>query len=151
MDVNSIAFSELGQELVAGGKPLRLRVAGTSMAPFLQEGDFIEVTSVRREDLRMGDLLVFQRAGGVLTVHRFLRWIVEDAQAPLLTKGDATGSLDELVPFQRIIGRVVMILREGVRISMLSPRARVINYVLARLTFYRPLNLRIARLFMGLY
>lgn len=93
-------------------KPIVVPVRGTSMAPFLQDGDRVEVTLGERSSFGRGDLILFQR-GEEVVVHRFL-----GAEGNLfLEKGDAQarGNWAEWSPCP---GLVVALWREGARVDL---------------------------------
>ncbi len=78
-------------------------VEGTSMEPTLQSGDLvIVIKKVSAEDINVGDVIVYRR-GGTLIIHRVLR--VEDDT--LITKGDNNWLPDPPVRFQSVIGKVL--------------------------------------------
>ena len=82
-------------------QPVTITVRGSSMAPFLEEGDRVEVVRVTPGDLKAGDLIVFLR-GGEVVVHRFLA-----ARGGLfLEKGDGQYR-GNWAPWPLAVGRVV--------------------------------------------
>ena len=71
------------------GKVVSLRIAGSSMSPFLAHGrDYIYFTKPDRE-LRRGDMVFYQRPGGQYVMHRIWKkkedgyYIVGDAQTEI--------------------------------------------------------------------
>jgi hypothetical protein len=89
--------------------PTSAALTGSSMEPFLRDGDVIEVVRASKDDLFPGQLLVFLRNGEVVT-HRLL------ASRPdrFLEKGDAQ-SLGNWQLWPEAIGVVVAVTREGER------------------------------------
>lgn len=78
-------------------------VEGTSMEPTLQSGDLVIVIKrVSAENINVGDIIVYRR-GGTLVIHRVLR-IENDT---LITKGDNNWLPDPPVRFQSVIGKVL--------------------------------------------
>lgn len=79
-----------------------LRVERRSMEPTLRPGDLLNLEKVTPSQLRIGDIVVYERQG-VLVVHRLLavgyNW--------LLSKGDALKAADAPVPVHALRGRVV--------------------------------------------
>lgn len=109
----------------ASGPLLRLRVRGRSMAPLLRPGDTVWMEPAAPSSLKRGDLVVVQRAGEWVT-HRLVarsgnRWH---------TKGDNLRYPDPPVTGQAILGRVVAIERNGLRIELQGHRWRMINRAL---------------------
>jgi len=67
------------------GRPTAVRATGTSMQPFVVEGDRLLVEPCPARALRPGDLLAFERAGG-LVLHRVLG--VDPGGDSVVEKGD---------------------------------------------------------------
>ncbi len=93
-------------------KPIIVPVRGTSMAPFLKDGDRVEVTLGERSSFGRGDLILFQRGEDVV-VHRFLA----SESDRLLEKGDAQAR-GNWSAWPRCPGLVVALWREGDRTDL---------------------------------
>ena len=65
-------------------RPITLLVTGSSMEPFLKEGDLVEAVRTRPMELRRGQILVIRR-GEEVVIHRFLA----GHASRFLEKGDA--------------------------------------------------------------
>ena len=91
----------LDPSLWLSDQPVTIPVKGVSMAPFLEEGDRVEVVRAAPGDLRAGDLIVFMRNGEVV-VHRFLA----ARRGLFLEKGDGQGR-GNWAPLPEALGRVV--------------------------------------------
>ncbi len=84
-------------------------ITSGSMWPVLNEGDLVFVQGVAREDLRVGDIIVFRNeggspgrsAGGGFTIHRIAK--LEPNQ--LVTKGDANFNPDSPINYDQVVGR----------------------------------------------
>jgi len=87
--------------------PTSVSVKGSSMEPFLKDGDVIEVVRASRPDLLPGQLLVFLCRGSVM-VHRLL----DCGTDRFLEKGDAQ-SLGVWQPWPEALGVVLAVTREG--------------------------------------
>jgi hypothetical protein len=87
--------------------PTSVAVKGSSMEPFLKDGDVVEVVRTSRADLFPGQLLVFLREGTVV-VHRLL--VIREER--FLEKGDAQ-PLGTWVVWPEALGLVLAITREG--------------------------------------
>lgn len=72
------------QMLTDGAKSVPVPVVGDSMRPFLQTGDFVHMDTA--ENIRRGDILLFQRPNGQYVLHRVVRkkpggyWMLGDNQ-----------------------------------------------------------------------
>ena len=78
-------------------------ITSGSMWPVLKTGDIVLIKTVPKEELKIGDIVVWQNEKG-FTIHR----IAELASTTLTTKGDANFTKDESVLYSDIIGRTVM-------------------------------------------
>jgi hypothetical protein len=107
---------EMGQSHLAQGGLLRLTVSGRSMAPSLLPGDTIWVEGITAVELQPGDLVLARREGDMVT-HRFL---FADRSGWHL-KGDACSLPDTAFPAEAIIGRAVLVERDGRKIDLKTP------------------------------
>ncbi len=82
------------------------------MAPRLLEGDSIHIEPVRAKRLAPGDVIVFASESAGFVVHRLI-WRTRPLGEPTVvyTKGDALDHLDRRVTLDRVIGRVVGVVR----------------------------------------
>jgi hypothetical protein len=79
------------------------------MFPLIRRGSSIQIEPVRLEDLRVGDLIVYQTPAEVLVAHRLIKKYSGKDGMILVTKGDAfPGSAAQIEP-QRVLGRVVSV------------------------------------------
>ena len=97
--------------------PLTIAVAGTSMLPFLEDGDRIEVVRARPALLSPGQVVVFRR-GEEIVIHRFL-----GARGGLfLEKGDAQ-AMGNWWPWPEAIGVAVAVVHQGLKKALDTPDA----------------------------
>lgn len=96
---------KLFKELLDQGKRVPVRYTGTSMTPFLREGDWMEVKKPTLENVRIGSVVLFER-GGELTVHRVCLLRRRNGALWARTRGDAEIDLDSPFPFEEILGVV---------------------------------------------
>jgi hypothetical protein len=85
---------------------------GRSMRTTFQPGDCIIFEKIQIEKLRKGDVIVFssESSGGEDVVHR----IIGIGENFFEVKGDDNpADVTEVVPFQRVLGRVIAVEREG--------------------------------------
>ena len=104
---------------------LRLRVRGGSMVPLLRPGDVVWVEPVTPSALKRGDLIVVQRQGTWVT-HR----LVARQGGKWQVKGDNLRHPDPPVTDEAVLGRVVAIERDGLRIDLRELRWQLLNRVL---------------------
>lgn len=87
--VDTREYVSVLREIAESGKIVSLRIAGSSMSPFLAHGrDYIYFTRPDRE-LRAGDMVFYQRKNGQYVMHRIYKkkpegyYIVGDAQTEI--------------------------------------------------------------------
>ncbi|MBP7865648.1 MAG: S26 family signal peptidase [Acidobacteria bacterium] len=95
--------------MLRAGRPVTVRIAGTSMAPLIREGDRAVVVPLEGRAPRRGDPVLFF-SGAILVVHRALRVRRRAGEWVVLQKGDAV-STGGWVPLSRVLGRVAAVLR----------------------------------------
>ncbi|HTG71902.1 MAG TPA: hypothetical protein VL921_21795 [Candidatus Udaeobacter sp.] len=84
---------------------IELPSSGISMYPLIKEGNISTFMSVRREDLKVGDICLFVTEHGLLTGHRLYAVKEDILQEWYIFKGDTCLVPDDPVPFSSIIGR----------------------------------------------
>jgi len=99
--------------VVARGHAFRFRAGGSSMFPFIRDGDIISVIPLDAPP-RLGDVLAFNRGpdgNECLVVHR----LVGRHAGGFLLRGDAypMGHNDGIIPFESLLGRVARVERGG--------------------------------------
>jgi len=82
-------------------------VISGSMEPEISAGDFVFVKMEPFEEIQANDVITFQTTDQVIVTHRVNRL----TEGKIETKGDANNAVDaELVPSERLIGRVAWII-----------------------------------------
>lgn len=94
-------FREIAEEVLGSGKSLSFVAGGTSMAPFIKEGDTVTVRPERR--LRIGDIALLRTPEDLLLLHR----VVRTTKTGIITQGDACLCEDDFTPFEYVLGRAV--------------------------------------------
>ena len=103
------AFAELMEAVLEKNVPFRFSASGSSMTPFIQDGDTITIAPSPLQ-LRPGDVVAFVNVhSNQLMVHR----ILHASPAGYLIKGDNNSVPDGLMPASSIIGSVVRVVRRG--------------------------------------
>jgi signal peptidase I len=111
---------ELAADVLRTYGRLRLGVTGWSMIPTIWPGDTLVIERADREDVMMGDVVLFRRDQR-LYVHRVFAKTQEEA---ILTRGDGMPRLDEPVKSSELMGRISSISRRG---KSLEPK-RSLNF-----------------------
>ncbi len=109
-----IAFAGLMQAVLEKNVPFQFSASGSSMTPFIRDGDAITVAPSPLQ-LRPGDVVAFVNVrSNQLMVHR----IIHASPAGYLIKGDNNSVPDGLMPASSIIGRVVQVVRRGRQVRL---------------------------------
>jgi GNAT superfamily N-acetyltransferase len=115
-----LPLSNLGQlDLLRGmverGRPLRTRVRGLRMSPFIRDGDVLTITPMNRGTPRGGEVVAFvQPHTGRLAVHR----VVACVDAGWLVRGDHRAEPDGIVPRENMLGVVTCVERDGQHVRL---------------------------------
>ena len=108
--LSSEALRELLTAVLGRGQQFRFRAGGTSMFPFIRNGDVVTVSPLREADPGMGDIVAFlQSCDRSLVLHR----IVGVENGAFVVRGDSALHADGMIPGEDILGRVVRIERQG--------------------------------------
>lgn len=104
------ALLALAREVLGRGQPFRFSAPGTSMSPFIRDGDVITLVPPRVAPVRAGDVVAFATAEtGRLVVHRVLSCSGDGC----LIRGDNAPADDGVVPHAAIVGAVTRVERAG--------------------------------------
>ena len=101
------------------GKPLRLRIRGSSMVPALWPGELVTIHSIDMKGPRVGQIVVFSRSG-YFVAHRVVRIDPSEDGADgraVVTRGDAAWEEDAPILPSEWLGLVASVHRFG------APRA----------------------------
>lgn len=90
-------------------------ITSGSMWPVLQTGDLVLIQNVPKNELQIGDVVVWKNTNG-FTIHR----IVKLNELTLVTKGDANFSEDVPVSYDDVIGKNLMWGKKPVRLPYLG-------------------------------
>jgi len=130
--------------VLSRGVPFRFRAGGSSMAPFIRDGDVISVSPFRGGSPGMGEVVAFlQPEIEKLIVHR----VVGRRKTGCLIRGDnAEGTAADLVSPRNILGRVTRVERGGKNVWLgLGPERLAIAF-LSRAGLLLPMCLGASRL-----
>ncbi len=120
-------------EMLAQQGRVTLRVRGSSMLPWVKAGDVAVIRRAGINDVRCGDVVLFQRASR-LFVHRLVEKHGTLREAQFLAKGDAHPGSDGMVNRELVLGRVVRIHRGDKRIDLDSPRQLALGLMVSQLS-----------------
>ena len=122
LSVNSPDFRNLAYAILSGGHRMRFQANGTSMFPFIQDGDILEVVSLagNRKKINCGDVVLLVTKTERLLAHRVIKINYSDGSASYLIKSDTSVLPDGWFRFEDILGRVEVVERGGRRFVLTS-------------------------------
>jgi signal peptidase I len=118
IDIGQANFTALAAAILGEGSTLRFYARGTSMRPFIQDGDILEVQPVGTLAVRRGDVVLCRQGGGRLVAHRVVHLSREDGRTTMVTWGDALTGPDAPISLEQVLGRVVVVERETKRLRL---------------------------------
>ncbi len=120
-------IEDLIREAIERNGTLKFRLKGTSMRPFLREGDILTVSALRSQKISVGDLVIYHD-GMSITCHRVFRTFKNNFQL----KADAAMTADEFLKKGRLMGKVVELQKGGLILNMNNNAGRIANMVISR-------------------
>jgi signal peptidase I len=109
-------FSDLVRDFLSLGTPLVFTARGRSMAPFILDGDPVLVRP-RNSELRVGDVILMRTGGHQFLLHR----IIKKGAEGVVTRGDACSSVDDMCPYEDILGKAVKIAGRRIDFHLFFP------------------------------
>ena len=137
-DLKAADFDGLVREVLGKGGGLRFRARGTSMRPFIRDGDVVLVEPAVPSGLKRGEIVLCRRPWGSHTVHRLVRLQSSAEGLSLITKGDNAAFCDLPIPVTEMMGRVVEIERNGRCLRLDRGTGRMFNNLVYRLSPWKP-------------
>jgi GNAT superfamily N-acetyltransferase len=105
------SFLDLSAEILRQGGSFQFRAHGSSMAPFIRDGDLLTVAPCDPADLSVGDVALYRTQRDRIVAHRVVDKSVRRGEWTLVTQGDARLHPDSPVPGDRLLGRIARIQR----------------------------------------
>ncbi len=131
MNTDQAGFLELSQELLDRGALLRFQAHGSSMHPFIKNGDIIIVEPKNGHSVSTGDIIFYRRPDGSPTAHRLVKVSGRKESISLITKGDAMKYIDPPVTDTQVMGRVILIEGHGRKLRLNGWPGRVFGRLTA--------------------
>lgn len=112
---------------------------GDAMFPFLREGNMTTFVPVREDELRIGDVCLFENNKGYLLFYRIMD--INDEQQPALytLRGDTCDEPESPVPFTRIIGKLTAVHRDGKVIYSYHWKSRLFEAAVLQIPYWSKL------------
>ena len=115
LHLSAESLLDLLKAVIEKGAPFRFRATGTSMSPFIKDGDVVTVSPCPGRDVQLGDVVAIgPPPNGRLIVHR----VVGRKGDHLFIQGDNRAEGDGLIPRVNIYGRVTRIERKGKAVTL---------------------------------
>jgi signal peptidase I len=118
--LNGREFHDLAGQILQSGHLLRFQASGSSMQPFIHDGDILEVAPLSGKHVRSGEVLLVEAVNGDWLAHRVVKTRNRDGRLAILIKGDACSYPDGWFGLDDILGRVVTVQRDSQRIQLTS-------------------------------
>lgn len=112
-------FTQLSSEILEEGNRLRFTAHGSSMAPFIHDGDILTVEPVDHPKLRVGKIVFYRTEGDSVIAHRIIGIRREDEKANLRVRGDSSPGSEDAIVVDQILGQIEVVERgdKQIRIS----------------------------------
>jgi len=127
--VSQAELADLSDEFLGRGESFRFRAKGFSMFPFLRDGDVITVKRVNPETIGVGDICMFLRGESQPVVHRITGRDTGSHGLTFRAQGDMLFGQDEIVCSDRILGKAVVLIRNGQTVQLDTWSRRVAVYL----------------------
>ena len=132
-------FIELARSTLKAGTSLQFRSNGSSMHPFIKDGDVVTVAPLPPKAPNLGDVLVFiHEQARRLFVHR----VTKRGQGFCVTRGDSASLDDGRTSSANLLGYVTRVERNGKRVRLGLGPERSLIALLARTGLLSPLAYR---------
>lgn len=105
------AFASISAQILLQGDSFQFRARGSSMTPFIRDGDLLTISPVDAADLQVGDVVLYRTRRDRIVAHRIVGRRMEGGDLVLETRGDARLDSDSPVPADGILGRAVRLQR----------------------------------------
>jgi len=136
-------FIKLSSEILGIGESFSFQAHGSSMYPFIQDGNILTIESVSYPALKVGDIILYKSLGDRLVVHRIVGEKKQTDQQFFLTRGDALFHNDGWIYSDQVIGKVKSIQRDKKLITLDQKLLYLITYLWHKLYPIGPFFIKI--------
>ena len=130
-DLTTLDFLRLASYQFSQESELRVKMAGKSMCPAIDEDDFVSIAPTAGDQLAVGDVVLYASLSDTAVIHR----IVKIDGGVIVTRGDFCTIDDTPVPIDRVLGKVINVDRDGIAVSVDQPKPSLWRRILTRLGF----------------
>jgi signal peptidase I len=114
-------------DLLDAGRQVRFNPVGTSMGPFIRQGDAVTVRPCSPRDLTFGDIVLFAAGREMYRVHRIVRSFRVEGRTSIITRGDACPDTDPPISPEDILGKVSAVSKGRWTLDLDKPCGKAIN------------------------
>lgn len=126
-------------ECLNNGQHAKITVTGNSMNPFLTEHrDSVELTSIKFEEIKRGDIVLIKRRSGAYILHRILR---KDKDCFYMV-GDAQQWIEGPLYPDQLIAKATKVWRKGKEIDCEALSWKLLALLWLRLRIFRRLIIK---------
>jgi hypothetical protein len=118
LNINHPEFAQLSSEILEMGNALRFIAHGSSMAPFIRDGDVLTVEPADPTMLRVGQIVFYRSSGETMVAHRVVRIKAKGETVLLTIRGDASPGSEDVIPSDMVLGHIVNINRMGEKVRI---------------------------------
>jgi hypothetical protein len=111
IDISHSDFANLSSEILKGGKVLRFTAHGSSMVPFIFDGDVLTIQDVGSSMVAKGDIVFYRTQNDGLMAHRIIKVHSTDGKVRFSARGDGSPGSEEIIDADQVIGEVISIRR----------------------------------------
>ncbi|HSJ52457.1 MAG TPA: S24/S26 family peptidase [Anaerolineae bacterium] len=127
-------FGCLAEGVLQAGISLQFQAHGSSMTPFVRDGDTLLISPVQVHDLRVGQIVLCQTGNDKFVVHRIVQRRRQQGDLSFLVKGDLCHCPDGWVDGSRILGRAEQLCRRGRTVQLQGAQQRLWSRLVAALS-----------------
>jgi signal peptidase I len=102
-------FSGISTQILNNGGSFSFKAHGSSMYPFICDGDILTVKQVEYSALKVGDVAFYRSSNDRLIVHRIVDKKLQSNKLMLLMRGDSVFNNDGWIYSDQVLGKVVSI------------------------------------------
>jgi signal peptidase len=115
-------LSSISKEVLVRGGLFCFKAHGSSMYPFIRDGDVLTVQPVETDSLNIGDVAFYRSTRERLVAHRVVEKKFTNGKCVLIMRGDSGLNTSEQVPAEHVLGRVMSIQR-GQKVMYLEDKS----------------------------
>ncbi len=142
--LSHVDFAELCSQLLSKGVSVRFTAHGSSMSPFIRDGDVMTIQPLNCTMLKVGDIVFYHINDEKVVAHRVVGHHTCKGNIAIKTRGDASIGYAEQIHAGQVLGRVVSIQRGKKVIELDNTLMRAIGLLWISFSPFGPLLMRFA-------